>query len=188
MMFERFTRTARAAVVLAQEEARDLDAREIGTEHLLVGVLQSAGRDLAGVLSGFGLTAEAVRSRLAAADSDRGAFDDDAESLRAIGIDLHAVRAAVERGFGPDAFGDALRRSGRRRRRRGHIPFAKAAKKTLELALREALAHKSKEIGSEHVLLAILRGGDPVAVGIVTEHVSADQLRTAVESLLDKAA
>lgn len=187
-MFERFTRTARVAVVLAQEEARDLDAREIGAEHLLVGVLQSAGRDLSTVLGGFGLTADAVRSRLAAADPDRGAFDDDAETLRAIGIDLHAVRAAVERGFGPDAFGDALRRSGRRRRRRGHIPFTRSAKKTLELALREALAHKSKEISSEHVLLAVLRGGDPWAVGLITEHVGVDQLRAAVESLLDKAA
>ena len=42
-MLERFTRSARVAVVLAQEEARDLGAREIGPEHLLVGVLQSAG-------------------------------------------------------------------------------------------------------------------------------------------------
>lgn len=43
-MFERFSRSARAAVVLAQEEARDLGAGEIGPEHLLVGALQSAGR------------------------------------------------------------------------------------------------------------------------------------------------
>ena len=39
-MFERFTRSARVAVVLAQEEARDLDSREIGPEHLLVALLQ----------------------------------------------------------------------------------------------------------------------------------------------------
>lgn len=187
-MFERFTRTARVAVVLAQEEARDLDARAIGAEHLLVGVLQSAGRDLAAVLSGFGVTAEAVRARLAAADSGRSAFDEDAESLQAIGIDLQAVRAAVERSFGLGAFDDALRQSGRRRRRRGHIPFTRSAKKTLERALREALAHKSREVASEHVLLAILRGDDALAVGLVTELAGVDELQSAVESLLDKAA
>jgi ATP-dependent Clp protease ATP-binding subunit ClpA len=188
MMFERFTRTARVAVVLAQEEARDLDAREIGTEHLLVGVLQSAGRDLAAVLGGFGLTGEAVRARLTERDPGDAAFVDDADALQAIGIDLHAVRDAVERGFGPDAFRDALGKSGRRRRRRGHIPFAKSAKKALELALREALAHKGKEISAEHVLLGILRAGDPASAALVTEHVGIDQLRRAVGSVLESAA
>ena len=57
-MFERFARDARAAVVLAQEEARELGDRAMGPEHLLVGVLQSAGRDLAAVLTGYGLTVE----------------------------------------------------------------------------------------------------------------------------------
>jgi ATP-dependent Clp protease ATP-binding subunit ClpA len=188
MMFERFTRSARAAVVLAQEEARDLEAPQIGTEHLLVGVLQSAGRDLSAVLGGFGLTAEAARARLSDFASDGSAFDDDADALSAIGIDLRAVRDAVERGFGPDAFDDALRDSGRRRRRRGHVPFTRPAKKALELALREALAHKDKEISTEHVLLGILRGGDDAAVALITEHVDTRQLRAAIVDLLDKAA
>ena len=68
-MFERFSRSARVSVVLAQEEARELSSDEIRPEHLLVGVLQSAGRDLSGVLGGYGLTADTIRGRLESADS-----------------------------------------------------------------------------------------------------------------------
>jgi hypothetical protein len=53
-MFERFSRNARVSVVLAQEVARELDADEIRPEHLLVGVLQSAGRDLSSLLGSYG--------------------------------------------------------------------------------------------------------------------------------------
>ena len=109
-MFERFSRNARVSVVLAQEEARELDADEIRPEHLLVGVLQSAGRDLSSLLGGYGLTADAIRDRLAAADSPGDeSFDDDAEALRSIGIDLRAVRDSVARTFGAHAFDNALR-------------------------------------------------------------------------------
>jgi ATP-dependent Clp protease ATP-binding subunit ClpA len=188
-MFERFSRNARVSVVLAQEEARELDADEIRPEHLLVGVLQSAGHDLSRVLAGHGLTSEVVRERLAAADSpDDESFDDDADALKSIGIDLRAVRDSVARTFGADAWDNALRKSGRRRRRRGHIPFTKPAKKVLELSLREALAHKDNIIGCEHILLGILRGGDKFTVGLITEHAEASQLRDAIVGLLDEAA
>jgi ATP-dependent Clp protease ATP-binding subunit ClpA len=188
-MFERFSRSARVSVVLAQEEARELNSDEIRPEHLLVGVLQSAGRDLSVVLNGCGLTADTIRERLASADRpDEETFEADAEALRAIGIDLRAVRDAVNRTFGADTFDNALRKSGRRRRRRGHLPFTKPAKKVLELALREALAHKDNWIGCEHIVLGIVRGGDKFAVGLITEHVDASELRHAVVGLLDKAA
>lgn len=58
----------------------------------------------------------------------------------------------------------------------------------LELALREALAHKDKEIRSEHLLLGILQGGDEAAIALITEHVYTAQLRASVIKLLDKAA
>ena len=188
-MFERFSRNARVAVVLAQEEARELNVDEIRPEHLLVGVLQSAGRDLSGVLGGYGLTAEVIRARLVAADAcGDESFDDDAEALRSIGIDLRTVRDSVDRDFGAGTFDNALRKSGRRRRRRGHIPFTRSAKKVLELALREALAHKDNTIGCEHLMLGILRGSDKFTLGLITEHVYAPQLRGAIIELLDKAA
>jgi ATP-dependent Clp protease ATP-binding subunit ClpA len=188
-MFERFSRNARVAVVLAQEEAREQNSDEIRPEHLLVGVLQSAGHDLSRVLGGYGLTADVIRNRLVEAKSGRDeSFDDDAEALRSIGIDLHAVRDNVDRTFGEGAFDNAHRKSGRRRRRRGHIPFTRPAKKVLELSLREALAHKDNGIGCEHIMLGILRGGDKFTLGLITEHVYASQLRGSIIELLDKAA
>ncbi|WP_066898076.1 Clp protease N-terminal domain-containing protein [Mycolicibacterium houstonense] len=188
-MFERFSRQARVAVVLAQEEARELQANDIRPEHILVGVLQSSGRELSALLAGFGLTSEVVRAELVAADAPGDeSFDGDAEALQSIGIDLRAVRANVDHTFGAGAFDNALRSTGRRRRRRGHLPFTKPAKKVLELALRESLAHKDGYIGCEHILLGILRGGDDRAVGLITEHVGAHQLRDGVIGLLDDAA
>ncbi|MBB5161693.1 Clp protease N-terminal domain-containing protein [Mycobacterium sp. AZCC_0083] len=186
-MFERFTRSAKAAVVLAQESAGELNAREIGPEHLLVGAVQSAGHVLSAALGVHGLTTEAIRARLTVEDGDEE-FEGDAEALRAVGIDLHAIRDGIARNFGPDAWDDAFRKSGRRRRRRGHIPFTRSAKKVLELALREALAHKDGAIGCEHIVLGILRGGDKFTMGIITEHVSATQLRESIVALLDEAA
>lgn len=187
-MFERFSRNARVAVVLAHEEARELAAHKIGSQHVLLGVVEAAGPDLSAVLSGYGLTADVVRARLVETSSTAESFDEDAEELRSIGIDLQVVRDSVARMFGANAFDQALPRSGRRRRRRGHIPFTLAAKKALELALREALAHKENKIRCEHIMLGILRGGDEAAVTLITEHVYTAQLRAAIIALLDKAA
>jgi ATP-dependent Clp protease ATP-binding subunit ClpA len=186
--FERFTRNARVAVMLASEEARELCDRETGSQHLLLGVLQTAGEDLSSVFTGYGLTAEGVRTRLAETSTGEESFDEDADALRAIGIDLRAVRDSVARTFGADAFNRALSRSGRRRRPRGHIPLSSGAKKVIELALREAVTHKDNEIRCEHLLLGVLRSGDKAAITLVTEHVYTAQLRAAVVNLLDQAA
>lgn len=192
MVFERFTREARIAVVSAQEEARELVAREMNSQHLLLGVVQAAGDELSAVLGNYGLTADVIRARLAESRAATGdpfdPFDEDADALRAIGIDLRAVRDSVARTFGGNAFDQALRRSGRRRRRRGHIPFTHEAKKALELAGREALALRDAEIGCEHLLLGILRGGDKPSIGLITEHVYSAQLRAAIKALLERAA
>ncbi len=188
MAFERFARNARVAVMLAQEEARELCDRETGSQHLLLGILQAAGGELSSVLTGYGLTAEVVRARLAESSAGDKSFDEDADALSTIGIDLRAVRDSVARTFGADAFDNALSRSGRRRRRRGHIWFNREAKKALELALREALAHNDNEIRCEHLLLGILRTGDQEAIGLITEHVYTAQLRAAIIKLMDKAA
>ena len=52
----------------------------------------------------------------------------------------------------------------------GHIPFTPRAKKTLELSLREALAIKHNYIGTEHILLGLIREGEGVALQILREH------------------
>ena len=186
IMFERFGRHARVAVVLAQEEAKELGANAIEPQHLLAGVLQSTSRQLSAELAALGLSADAVRDKLSAGTSEPS-FDDDADALRVLGIDLQTVRDRVNRAFGAGSFDNALSSSGRRVRR-GTLPFAKATKKVLELGLREALAHKASVIDSEHLLLGILRGGDPVACGLITEHVEVEELRRSIDALCRKAA
>jgi ATP-dependent Clp protease ATP-binding subunit ClpA len=63
----------------------------------------------------------------------------------------------------------------------GHIPFTPRAKKTLELALREALQLHHSFIGTEHILLGLIREGNGVAAQILIQH-SGDlrQIRMAV--------
>ncbi|WP_182878892.1 Clp protease N-terminal domain-containing protein [Mycobacteroides abscessus] len=193
-MFEKFQKSAKVAVILSQEEAREMDDTRIGAEHVLVGVLDSAGAPLSELMGGYGLTADGVRDRLRAGSEQSPMDEEDAEALRAIGIDLSQVRESVSKVFGPQAFDKAFEKSGRRKARVrgwrpfGMIPFNSSAKKCLELALREAIAHKDNWIGCEHMVLGILRGGDPVALAVITERVSADELRHAVVGLLDQAA
>ena len=67
----------------------------------------------------------------------------------------------------------------------GHIPFTPRAKKTLELALREALQLHHNYIGTEHILLGVMREGDGVGAQVLKQH-SADltPIRMAVLDLL----
>jgi ATP-dependent Clp protease ATP-binding subunit ClpA len=67
----------------------------------------------------------------------------------------------------------------------GHIPFTPRAKKTLEYALREALQLHHNYIGTEHILLGVIREGDGVGAKILKQH-SADlaPIRTAILDLL----
>jgi ATP-dependent Clp protease ATP-binding subunit ClpA len=184
---ERYNLDARVALALAEEWAYAMETGSVGAEHLLLGVLENAGHHLSSVLRDFGLTAEVIRDRLTCAESspDRS-FEDYAQALRSIGIDLRAIRDNIDGTFGPGTYENALPKYGRRRR--GHAPFTKPAKKVLELSLREALAHKDNWIGCEHIILAILRGGDKSTLGLITEQVDTAQLRAAVIGLLDEAA
>lgn len=142
-MFERFTRAARDVVIRAQEEAAALGHGGIGTEHLLLGVAAK------GDSAALGIDVAALRTAVAEASGDGL----DAAALATIGIDLDAVRRSVEQSFGPGAL------TGRRRDRRGHLPFSPRAKRALERSLREALALRDSRIGPEHMLLAL--AGDP---------------------------
>jgi ATP-dependent Clp protease ATP-binding subunit ClpA len=62
----------------------------------------------------------------------------------------------------------------------GHIPFTPRAKKVLELALREALQLHHNYIGTEHLLLGLIREDEGVAVQIMRQHVDLLALRAAV--------
>jgi ATP-dependent Clp protease ATP-binding subunit ClpA len=62
----------------------------------------------------------------------------------------------------------------------GHIPFTPRAKKTLELALREALQLHHNYIGTEHILLGIIREGDGVGARVIKQHADLLAVRSAV--------
>jgi len=167
-MFERFTDPARKVTVDAQLVARRLGHSHIGTEHLLLGLLETGGV-AAQVLGGLGITAAAVE-REVVTEVGRGPLGTgDAEALGAIGIDLDEVRRRMEASFGPGALHwhpDPRCRG--ERPRLGHVPFSPRAKKVLELSLREALALKHHHIGTEHILLGLVREGEGLAMLVIT--------------------
>jgi ATP-dependent Clp protease ATP-binding subunit ClpA len=167
-MFERFTESAREAVTGAQRHAEALNHGWIGTEHLLLGLLDDAdGRAARLLRERWAVDREWARAEVERVVG-RGEPDLDADALATLGIDLDAVRERVERRFGAGAL------SGSRRCRRGRWggasrPFTPRAKKALELSLREALAMGDGFIGNEHVLLGLAREGDGVAARILRE-------------------
>ncbi|XES00359.1 Clp protease N-terminal domain-containing protein [Streptomyces sp. S1D4-11] len=116
MPFERFTVEARKVVVTAQEEARLLKHHYIGTEHILLGLLDAPDSMAAKV-------------------------------LRQLGYDKETAQADIA----------AVAKPGTQELT-GHIPFAPSAKKTLDLALREAQQLHHTYIGTEHILLALVTG------------------------------
>ena len=79
-----------------------------------------------------------------------------AKALESLGISLQAVRAQVEEIIGQ---GQQIPS--------GHIPFTPRAKKVMELSLREALQLGHDYIGTEHILLGLIREGDGVAAQVL---------------------
>ncbi|MFD6219663.1 Clp protease N-terminal domain-containing protein [Nocardia asteroides] len=191
-MFEKFSRDARVAVVSAQDDAKDLGADRIGPEHVLLGVVSNAGPALRTVLDARGITADSVRAALARGTTATPLGADDAAALRSIGIDLDAVQASIVENFGAAAWEQAEPESKRgvlgRMLGAGHIPFTRTAKKTLELALREAIHRKDREISTTYLLLGILRAADPATTDLLGGRDGAAALRADLYGLLDRAA
>ena len=130
MTFERFTVKARQAVVAAQEQARLLKHNHIGTEHILLGLLDVPDSMAAKVLRQLGYDKETAQVDIAA-----------------------VVKPGTEE-------------------LSGHIPFAPRAKKTLELALREAQQLRHNYIGTEHILLALVQEGEGVGAKVLAERIN----------------
>jgi ATP-dependent Clp protease ATP-binding subunit ClpC len=81
-----------------------------------------------------------------------------AKALESLGISLEAVRQQVEEIIGQGQQAPS-----------GHIPFTPRAKKVLELSLREALQLGHNYIGTEHILLGLIREGDGVAAQVLVK-------------------
>ncbi|MEC8445605.1 MAG: ATP-dependent Clp protease ATP-binding subunit, partial [Actinomycetota bacterium] len=81
-----------------------------------------------------------------------------AKALESLGISLEAVREQVEEIIGQGQQAPS-----------GHIPFTPRAKKVLELSLREALQLGHNYIGTEHILLGLIREGEGVAAQVLVK-------------------
>src|SRR3712207_1752715 len=81
-----------------------------------------------------------------------------AKALEQLGISLEAVRTQVEEIIGQGGSSPS-----------GHIPFTPRAKKVLELSLREALQLSHNYIGTEHILLGLIREGEGVAAQVLVK-------------------
>jgi len=81
-----------------------------------------------------------------------------AKALESLGISLEGVRAQVEEIIGQGQQAPS-----------GHIPFTPRAKKVLELSLREALQLGHNYIGTEHILLGLIREGEGVAAQVLVK-------------------
>jgi hypothetical protein len=138
--FTRFTSEARAVVVRAQEEARELGHGHVGTEHLLLGVLRAEEGTAAPVLTRLGVKLEPTR----------------AEIVRAIGR------------------GDCFKAD-------KHLPLTPRAKRVLEHSLREALDLQHNYIGTEHILLGLVRERSGLAARVLRD-LGADAERVRAET------
>jgi ATP-dependent Clp protease ATP-binding subunit ClpA len=187
-MFERFTKDAREVVVGARAQARALGHRHVGTEHLLLALLEADSGGTASLLRGVGLSGDGVRADVERIiGQPRVISDADAAALQRIGIDIEAVRAKIEESFGPGALEPEVppTRYGLFGRKVSWGPFTPRSKKVLELALREAIRLKHNWIGTEHLLLGLIREGEGLAAKIMADAgVDLAGLRRATEESL----
>ena len=132
-----FTPRAQQVLALARKEADRFNHSFVGTEHLLLGLI-NLGQGVA------------------------------VNVLQKMGLDLETVRLEVEKqvGTGPD------------QKLAGNIPYTPRVKKVLELSKKEAKALHHTYVGTEHILLGLLREGEGVAARVLRNlDIDIDQCR-----------
>ena len=140
-----FTPRAQQVLALARKEADRFHHNYIGTEHLLLGLI-NLGQGVA------------------------------VNVLQKMGLDLDTVRQAVDEqvGLGPEA------------KQSGNIPYTPRVKKVLALAGKEAKSLNHSYVGTEHILLGLLREGEGVAARVLKSlDVDVDRCRNEILSELD---
>ncbi|MFH1549184.1 MAG: ATP-dependent Clp protease ATP-binding subunit [Planctomycetota bacterium] len=125
-MFDRFTDRARKVMSLARQEAQKLNHDYIGTEHILLGLVQE----------GSGVAATVLRN---------------------LDIELKKIRIELEK----------MVKSGSPTMTVGQLPFTPRAKRVLELSAEEANNLNHNYIGTEHLLLGLLREQDGYAARVL---------------------
>jgi ATP-dependent Clp protease ATP-binding subunit ClpC len=146
MLFIRLTDKTRRSVKAAFEEARMLGHDSVGDEDVLLGILRADEGIGAAALSSLGVTLEDVRE---------GSEEMLSDALSSIGISLEEMRREAG-----DAFEMRLP-PGRR------LSLSPRAKKVLVQARKEMRRLQDNYLGTEHILLGILRNEDGIAVRIL---------------------
>ena len=126
-MFDRFTDRAKKVMNLARQEAQRFNHEYLGTEHILLGLVQE----------GSGVAANVLRN---------------------MGIDLSKIRTEVEK----------LVKTGPSMVTMGQLPFTPRAKKVLELSMEEAGNLGHNYIGTEHLLLGLIKENEGIAAKVLT--------------------
>ncbi len=140
-----FTPRAQQVLALARKEADRFHHNYVGTEHILLGLI-NLGQGVA------------------------------VNVLQKMGLDLQTVRSAVEKqvGTGPES------------KPSGNIPYTPRVKKVLALAGKEAKALNHSYVGTEHILLGLLREGEGVAARVLKSlEVDIERCRNEILSELD---
>ena len=126
-MFDRFTDRARKVMNLAKQEAQRLNHEYIGTEHILLGLIQE----------GSGVAASVLKN---------------------LHIDLKKIRSEIEK----------IVKGSPTMVTMGSLPFTPRAKKVLELSLEEASQLGHNYIGTEHLLLGLIKENEGIAARVLT--------------------
>jgi hypothetical protein len=166
-MWDRLSERTRAVMRLALAESEQLGHGYVGDEHVLLGLLAERASAASSLLREHGLdlaSARAELQRLSAAGLMPRSRADDAGALRAVGIDVEAVRQRLVTAFGEQAVGAAVWRASRRPwwrgggRRRTPLcgpPFF--AKRAMYLASCYAESREAAAVTPEHLLHGVLR-------------------------------
>jgi ATP-dependent Clp protease ATP-binding subunit ClpC len=125
-MFDRFTDRAKKVMNLARQEAQRFNHEYLGTEHVLLGLVQE----------GSGVAANVLKN---------------------MGIDLTKIRSEVEK----------IVKTGPSMVTMGQLPFTPRAKKVLELSMEEASNLGHNYIGTEHLLLGLIKENEGIAAQVL---------------------
>jgi len=125
-MFDRFTDRAKKVMNLARQEAQRFNHEYLGTEHILLGLVQE----------GSGVAANVLKN---------------------MSIDLGKIRAEVEK----------IVKTGPSMVTMGQLPFTPRAKKVLELSMEEASNLGHNYIGTEHLLLGLIKENEGIAAQVL---------------------
>ena len=169
-MLQRFSYECRRVVDRAQEQARQLGHPFLGTEHVLLAMLDEADAYPVAALRSSGADADDIRRCILSLIGGRL----DAAALTSLGIDLQSVREVAEKHFGVGA----LETTRRPTPIKGHLPPTRRVKTVLELSARSARRLGQQTIRAEHLMLGILDDGGGVAIRALKDaHVGIPALR-----------